>query len=145
MNRLNLKSILFSRFIKLINSIAKSSNVRSINGWNLRSILQYIGLPARPRITKSSAWKKFRLYPVSNAKKWRLPLLFSVLAIQNEEWEIPSVVSRMKMMNCLMSFCKILAPLEYSRPDYMVYGRSPFLSFDYTNLWYICTIEYVNK
>ena len=97
----NLKIMLYSRFIKFVNAIAKSNkpaikfllatvcdDVRSITGSNLRSIQRHTGIQVRIGVTKSTALKKIRLNNVPADQKWKVPLILSILAIQDEEWEI---------------------------------------------------------
>ena len=55
----------------------------------MRSIQRHTGVQVWPEITKESAVKKFRMYPVPRDQEWKVPLLVSILAIQDEEWEIP--------------------------------------------------------
>ena len=93
--------MLCSRFIKFVNAIAKSNkpaikfllatvcdDVRSITGSNLRSIQRHTGIQVRIGVTKSTALKKIRLHNVPADQKWKVPLILSILAIQDEEWEI---------------------------------------------------------
>ena len=94
--------MLSARFIKFVNGIMKSSkpaikfllsvmmnDVRSTTGSNMRSIQRHTGVQVWPEITKELAVKKFRMYPVPGDQEWKVPLLVSILAIQEEEWEIP--------------------------------------------------------
>ena len=67
----NLKVMLFSRFVKFVNAIIKSkkpalrfllsvsiSDVRSLTGSNLRSILLNTGVEVKPGVTKATVVKK---------------------------------------------------------------------------------------
>ena len=97
----NLKIMLFTRFIKFLNSIHKSnkpavkfllsitaSDVRSVTGSNLRSILVNTGVQVIPGITKGYTVKKHRLFQVSELEKWKVPLLHSLLSVRAGEFEI---------------------------------------------------------
>ena len=98
----NLKVMLSARFIKFVNGIMKSNkpaikfllsvmmnDVRSTTGSNMRSIQRHTGVQVLPGTTKVSAIKNFRMHPVPRDQEWKVPLLMSILAIQDEEWEIP--------------------------------------------------------
>ena len=97
----NLKIMLFTRFIKFLNSIHKSnkpavkfllsitaSDVRSVTGSNLRSILVNTGVQVIPGITKGYTVKKHRLFQVPELEKWKVPLLHSLLSVRAGEFEI---------------------------------------------------------
>ena len=90
--------MLFARFVKFVDGITRCNkpavkfllstvmqDVRSITGSNLRSIQRYTGIQVRPGLTRASAIKKFRMFPVPSDQEWKVPLLLSVLAIQDED------------------------------------------------------------
>ena len=93
--------MLFTRFIKFLNSIYKTnkpavkfllsvtaSDVRSVTGSNLRSILVNTGVQVIPGTTKAYSIKKQRLFKVPEPEKWKVPLLHSLLAVRAGEFEI---------------------------------------------------------
>ena len=91
----NLKCILYARFLNFINSIHNSSkpalrylysisasDVRSVTGSNLRSILVNTGLQAIPGTLQSEAIKKHILHDVPIGEEWKIPLIHSLLEVQ---------------------------------------------------------------
>ena len=97
----NLKIMLFSRFVKFVNAINKSnkpalrfllalskSDVRTLTGANLRSILLNTGIEVQPGITSPYLVKKHVLSKVPDEDRWKIPLLHSLLAVRAEEFEI---------------------------------------------------------
>ena len=98
----NLKTMLFGRFVKFLNSILKSrkpalkfllslsaSDVRSQTGSNLRSIQVQTGLQVTPGVSKAAPIKKYRMFPVPDGQMWKIPLLHSLLSVRSEVFEIP--------------------------------------------------------
>jgi hypothetical protein len=94
--------MLYSRFIKFANSIYKSSkpavkflfslaasDVRSVTGSNLRSILVTTGVQVIPGVSKAGQVKKYKLFVVPEEEKWKIPLLHSLLSVRAGEFEIP--------------------------------------------------------
>ena len=99
--RSNLKFILYARFIKFINSIHKSSkpavrflysmvasDVRSMTGSNLRSILLHTGVHVVPGTQQGYLIKKQRCFKVPETDEWKVPLLHSLLQIKAGDFEI---------------------------------------------------------
>ena len=91
----NLKCILFSRFVKFIDGIHRSnkpsikflyklaaSDVRSVTGSNLRSILVNTGLHVVPNTNQAASLRKATLYSVPVAQEWKIPLIHSLLEVQ---------------------------------------------------------------
>ena len=97
----NLKCILYARFVKFINAIHNSSkpaikylysvsasDVRSITGSNLRSILVDTGIQAIPGTLQLKEIKKTVLHRVPSGEEWKIPLLESLLEVQSGASEI---------------------------------------------------------
>ena len=97
----NLKIMLFSRFVKFVNAIMKSnkpalmfllsvakSDVRSLTGSNMRSILVHTGVEVIPGVTTPGKIKNTRLVKVPDDERWKVPLLHSLLAVKAKEFEI---------------------------------------------------------
>ena len=97
----NLKIMLMTRFVKFVNSILKSSkpalkfllsistsDVRSLTGSNLRSIMLATGVQVTPGVTQAGAIKEHKLFPVPDDQKWKVPLLHSLLAVRAGEIQI---------------------------------------------------------
>ena len=93
--------MLFSRFVKFVNAIMKSkkpalrfllsvamSDVRSLTGSNMRSILVHTGVEVIPGVTTPGKIKNTRLVKVPDDERWKVPLLHSLLAVKAEEFEI---------------------------------------------------------
>ena len=98
----HLKIMLFSRFIKFATSIYKSSkpavkflfslaasDVRSVTGSNLRSILVNTGVQVIPGVSRAAQVKKHTLFVVPEEEKWKIPLIHSLLSVRAGEFEIP--------------------------------------------------------
>ena len=86
---------LYARFLNFINSIHNSSkpalrylysisasDVRSVTGSNLRSILVNTGLQAIPGTLQSELVKKHILHDVPIGEEWKIPLIHSLLEVQ---------------------------------------------------------------
>ena len=97
----NLKIMLYTRFIKFVNAIKKSnkpfvkfllsvaaSDVRSLTGSNLRSILVNTGVQVLPGVTQAAAVKNHTLCKVPDGEEWKVPLLHSLLAVKAGDFEI---------------------------------------------------------
>ena len=97
----NLKFILFTRFLKFINSIHKSSkpavkflysmvasDVRSVTGSNLRSIMLHTGIQSVPGTMQGYLIKKQRRFKVPELEEWKVPLLHSLLQVRAGDFEI---------------------------------------------------------
>ena len=97
----NLKCILYAQFVKFINAIHKSSkpaikylyfvsasDVRSITGSNLRSILVDTGIQAIPGTLQLKEIKKTVLHRVPSGEERKIPLLESLLDVQSGASEI---------------------------------------------------------
>ena len=97
----NLKVMLFSRFVKFLNAIKKStkpalkyllsvsaSDVRSLTGSNMRSIQKNTGIQVTPGVTHAAMVKKKPLFKPPEEQMWKIPLLHSLLAVKAENFEI---------------------------------------------------------
>ena len=94
----NLKLMLYSRYIKFLNSIHKSSkhsvkyllsvsstDVRSVTGSNLRNILLTTGVQVTPGFTGAGTVSNKTLVSVPEGEEWKVPLLHSLLSVQMGE------------------------------------------------------------
>ena len=99
--RCNLKLMLYSRFIKFLNAIHKSSkpfvkhmlavagsDVRSVTGSNIRSILVNTGVQVIPGVIQAATVKGLTLCKVPDGEQWKVPLLHSLLAVRAGDFEI---------------------------------------------------------
>ena len=93
--------MLSARFVKFVNAIKKStkpaikyllsvsaSDVRSLTGSNMRSILRNTGVQVMPGVTHAAMVKKKPLFKPPEEQMWKIPLLHSLLAVKAEEFEI---------------------------------------------------------
>ena len=98
----HMKLMIYSRYVSFLNNICVKSekasvksllkvvqnDVRSQTGGNLKKILMDTGVKIIPGITHKSEFDAFKVYPIPEDQKWRLPLLESLLDIRDEQWEI---------------------------------------------------------
>ena len=95
----NAKKLIFSRYINFVNSLEKSkrpavvallklakTDVRSVVGSNLRSILLETDKLVIPGVTKSNVLQDYTVYNVPESEKWRIPLLTSLIEMREERW-----------------------------------------------------------
>ena len=64
------------------------SDVRSVTGSNLRSILNTTGTQVVPGITKAASIKNHKLHKLPEDETWKVPLLHSLLAVKSGVFEI---------------------------------------------------------
>ena len=62
--------------------------MRSTTGGNLRKIFLDTGVQVIPGVTNKADICNFRVYKYDEKEHWRLPLLVSLLEIQNDNWEV---------------------------------------------------------
>ena len=90
--------MLYSRYVKFLNSINKSSkhsvkyllsvsstDVRSVTGSNLRNILLTTGVQVTPGFTGAGTVRNKTLVSVPEGEEWKVPLLHSLLSVQMGE------------------------------------------------------------
>ena len=94
--------MLLKRFLKFVNSITKSSkpslkfllsvvsrDARSLIGSIMRSILLNTGVQVLPGVTRVGEFKVKNLVNTPAGDEWKVPLIFSLLAIKAEELVLP--------------------------------------------------------
>ena len=97
----NLKYMLYTRFTKFVKAIFKSSkpavkflystvasDVRSVTGSNLRSILVNTGVQVVPGAAQGWVIKKQTQFPVPEVDHWKVPLLHSLLLVRAGDFTI---------------------------------------------------------
>ena len=66
-----------------------ASDVRSVTGSNLRCILRYTDVQVIPGVTRAAAVKEKCLDRIPCGDEWKVPLLYSLLAIREGDFVIP--------------------------------------------------------
>ena len=98
----HMKSMIYKRYIKFINSIKNKctkpnvvfllsiseEDVQSYTGSNLRRILLDTGIKIIPGSTAHSELNDVNIYEIPAGEAWRHPFLCSLLKIRDEEWEV---------------------------------------------------------
>ena len=95
----NAKKLIFSRYINFVNSLENSkrpallallklakTDVRSVVGSNLRTILLETDKVVIPGYTKSYTLQDYTVYRVPESEEWRIPLLTSLIEMREERW-----------------------------------------------------------
>ena len=63
-------------------------DVRSLIGANCRQILMDTAVVVTPGKTRLDKLRSYRVYSAPDGHEWKLPLLVSLLAIRDENWEV---------------------------------------------------------
>ena len=92
---------IYIRFCKFVDSLAGNrkpslralfntvvGDVRSLIGANCRQILMDTAVVVTPGKTRLDKLRSYRVYSAPDGHEWKLPLLVSLLAIRDENWDV---------------------------------------------------------
>ena len=95
------KKLIYKKYIGFLNNLKKNKrksvnfllsyvidNVQSFTGRNIRKILMDTDTKIVPGVTKKVQLQNYQVHATPESEQWRLPLLESLLAIKNDEWEV---------------------------------------------------------
>ena len=95
------KQMMYSRYVKFMNSIAKNkrqclkslqnlikNDIKSVTGSNLRKILLDTGNLITPGLTSKVILENYKVYKIPEGEEWRVPLIESLLEVKAGNWAI---------------------------------------------------------